>query len=487
MYKQTIAAIAAVCTVVTSAGAMDNFTCADKAVPPYNDIDKAALTSFWVTIGNYHTELGDEVSGFCRLKDGGRFWHYKNGSIYWSAHSGANAVLEPFREYWKKTGWEKGRLGYPISSVIDTGDKTGTTVKFEHAQLILRPSKPGIREVSIGDLKVDLPTPPGEPWIINQANARVKGDSHAGPWAYCYDMSAVDQAKTKGANFVSTADARIAAENDQWGDDGCILDKQKPEKCQSNYVSQSLGRGRYASSIHLQRGSYIGSFGASNGGAVYWNTPWEDRPIAKSGQTIGRVGDSGTGLGNDHIHFCVTTAPDDKTYGANFESTPFVFRNYEVLKKTSPAAFTAPQWVKVAEGRPKAGDVVRRPVNAKGGPATIKALSGLDIMHGETVRGMIAIDPANLQIAPGVVTLRAYSPWGEPMSVPVTVKVNQASLQKGVPFEIKNVPVYASSWVIANYAPSTPAPRWAAPIEKKSLPFTPMPSTTNIVSIVLTK
>ena len=484
--SRVAAAAAAALVSVSASHAMSDFTCADKVVPPYDDNDKAAINATSTVIGAVYKELGDDVSGLCRLKDGGRFRHFKNGSVYWSAGSGANAVLEPFRSYWEKAGWEKGRLGYPISSVVGAGDGYGKTVKFEGGQLIKRPNKAEISEVKIGDLKVDLPTPPGEAWTIIQANARVPKDSHAGPWAYCYDMSAVDNSKTKGAAFVSTADARIAAVNDQWGDDDCIVDENDKEKCKSNYVSQSLGRGRYASSIHLKRGSYVSTFGGGKADAlskVSPLSPWEDRPIAKSGETIGIVGDSGTGEGNDHIHFCVTTAPDDSTYGS-FESTPFLFRNYETLK---PKGFYATQWVKVAEGRPKAGDVVRRPLNAKGGPATIKALSGLDIIHGETVRGAITIDPPNLPIAPGVVTLRAYAPWGQPMSVPVKLKVDQASLKKGMTFEIKNVPVYASSRVVAVYTPATPAPRWAAPIEKQSLPFTPADIPSNKISIVLTK
>ena len=46
-------------------------------------------------------------------------------------------------------------------------------------------------------------------------------------------------------------------------------------------------------------------------------------------EVLAAVGDTGTEVGNYHLHFCVTTAPDRRGYKP-FESVPVSFRNYEV-------------------------------------------------------------------------------------------------------------------------------------------------------------
>lgn len=343
-----------------------------------------------------------------------------------------------------------------------------------------------VREVRSGDLKIDLPTPPGEAWRVTQANAPTPSNSHRGPFTYCYDMVS-EGGTTAGAKFVSTADARIAAVNDQHGADGCILkeegDKKNVNDCRSNYVSQKLGRGRYASSLHLRRNSYVSTFGQGKADALSKVSPqssWNDRPVAKSGEAIGLVGDSGTGAGNDHIHFCVTTAPDDPAYGP-FESTPFMFRNYEQRVATG----FGDKWVKWVEGRPKAGDVIRRPAGYSGGAAAVKHLAGTDVVHGETVRGAVALSSLNAPLAPGVVTLRAYSPWGEPTSIEAKIKVDGSLGANPLSFALKDVPNYVNTTVRARYEPTAPAPRWARPLDAVSAPFTPNDSPANLVNISL--
>lgn len=44
----------------------------------------------------------------------GRYNHFENGSIYWSPKTGAQVVRKEMMEEWAKTGYEKGKYGYPI-------------------------------------------------------------------------------------------------------------------------------------------------------------------------------------------------------------------------------------------------------------------------------------------------------------------------------------------------------------------------------------
>lgn len=69
------------------------------------------------------TELGREVAtGFpitdeLTTPDGiGRYNHFSGGkSLYYTPETGAHLVGGAFREYWEKSGWEGGPLGYPKS------------------------------------------------------------------------------------------------------------------------------------------------------------------------------------------------------------------------------------------------------------------------------------------------------------------------------------------------------------------------------------
>jgi L,D-peptidoglycan transpeptidase YkuD (ErfK/YbiS/YcfS/YnhG family) len=45
----------------------------------------------------------------------GRFNHFQNGSIYWSATTGAHAIYGAIRDRWAQLGWETSALGFPTS------------------------------------------------------------------------------------------------------------------------------------------------------------------------------------------------------------------------------------------------------------------------------------------------------------------------------------------------------------------------------------
>ncbi|NAZ82786.1 hypothetical protein GTR02_13255 [Kineococcus sp. R8] len=60
---------------------------------------------------------------------GGAYTHFQNGSIYWSPATGARDVRGAIRTKWAASGWERGSLGYPV-----TGDSRAAGGFFTHFQ-----------------------------------------------------------------------------------------------------------------------------------------------------------------------------------------------------------------------------------------------------------------------------------------------------------------------------------------------------------------
>ncbi len=60
--------------------------------------------------------LGFPLTDETGTPDGvGRYNHFQNGSIYWTAHTGPFLVHGTVRDAWAAQGWERGTLGYPVS------------------------------------------------------------------------------------------------------------------------------------------------------------------------------------------------------------------------------------------------------------------------------------------------------------------------------------------------------------------------------------
>jgi uncharacterized protein with LGFP repeats len=84
----------------------------------------------WAATGWEHG-LGYPITNVSSTPDGkGQYAHFEKGSIYWTAATGARSVFGPIKDRWAATGWERG-LGYPTTSVISTPDRVG---QFEHFQ-----------------------------------------------------------------------------------------------------------------------------------------------------------------------------------------------------------------------------------------------------------------------------------------------------------------------------------------------------------------
>ncbi|MFE0175318.1 zinc-dependent metalloprotease family protein [Streptomyces sp. NPDC059002] len=69
----------------------------------------------WTQLGGVKGRLKCPTGDRRALPNGGGFQHFQGGSLYYSPKTGMHPVWGAFRAAWQKTGWERGRLGYPRS------------------------------------------------------------------------------------------------------------------------------------------------------------------------------------------------------------------------------------------------------------------------------------------------------------------------------------------------------------------------------------
>ena len=70
----------------------------------------------------------------------GRYNDFQNGGIYWLPGVGARSVLGAIYEAWARTGWEGGRLGFPITDETTTFDGVGRFNHFEGGSVYWTPA-----------------------------------------------------------------------------------------------------------------------------------------------------------------------------------------------------------------------------------------------------------------------------------------------------------------------------------------------------------
>ncbi|MGY1917088.1 hypothetical protein [Blastococcus sp. SYSU DS0973] len=79
----------------------------------------AAVRQRWAGTGWENGRLGYPVTDqACGLPDGGCFVHFERGSVYVSAATGAHDLVGAVRDRWAASGWERGPLGYPATSTV---------------------------------------------------------------------------------------------------------------------------------------------------------------------------------------------------------------------------------------------------------------------------------------------------------------------------------------------------------------------------------
>ena len=107
-------------------GLKDNggFQCFERGCIMYSPatgahVSLGAIRGKWAETGFENGRLGypvtDEVGG---LRDGGVFQNYQGGTIMYSPATGAHISVGAIRGRWAESGYENGRLGYPVSDEV---------------------------------------------------------------------------------------------------------------------------------------------------------------------------------------------------------------------------------------------------------------------------------------------------------------------------------------------------------------------------------
>ncbi|MDR7330455.1 alpha/beta hydrolase-fold protein [Corynebacterium guangdongense] len=85
-------------------------------------------------LGGATSWLGFPVTGERVTPDGrGRYVHFENGSIYWTAANGAYAIPKDMFTYWGTQGWENSKIGFPVAEGVEIDG--GLVQKFENGWL----------------------------------------------------------------------------------------------------------------------------------------------------------------------------------------------------------------------------------------------------------------------------------------------------------------------------------------------------------------
>jgi len=94
-----------------------------------------AIRVEWAATGWETGPTGYPVTDEMTTPDGvGRFNHFsKDGSIYWTAATGAHEVHGAIRTAWAAAGWETGRVGYPVTAEYAVPD--GRASDFQHGRI----------------------------------------------------------------------------------------------------------------------------------------------------------------------------------------------------------------------------------------------------------------------------------------------------------------------------------------------------------------
>ena len=100
-----------------------------------------AIYKKYLDLGAEKSILGFPVTDETGTPDGvGRFNHFEQGSIYWTPASGAHEIHGEIRTKWASLGWEKGFLGYPVTDEFTTPDRIGRFTHFQGGSIYWTPT-----------------------------------------------------------------------------------------------------------------------------------------------------------------------------------------------------------------------------------------------------------------------------------------------------------------------------------------------------------
>lgn len=101
----------------------------------------------WARLGWERSKLGWPVTDELGTPDGrGRFNAFQAGSIYWTPWTGAHEVRGAIRQTWGRLGWERSALGYPRTDELGAPDGVGRYNHFERGSVYWTPGT-GAHEV----------------------------------------------------------------------------------------------------------------------------------------------------------------------------------------------------------------------------------------------------------------------------------------------------------------------------------------------------
>jgi uncharacterized protein with LGFP repeats len=96
----------------------------------------------WAQLGGERGFLGFPATDELGTPDGhGRFNHFAGGSIYWTPETKAHEVHGAIREKWASIGWERSRLGYPVSDERTPPDGRGRFSEFQGGAIVWTPER----------------------------------------------------------------------------------------------------------------------------------------------------------------------------------------------------------------------------------------------------------------------------------------------------------------------------------------------------------
>lgn len=96
-----------------------------------------AITARYEALGGADGVLGAERSGeTCGTSDGGCYRSYENGTIVWTAATGAHEIHGNFLTQWRQSGSEDGSLGYPVTGISCTLIQNGCFQRFQRGSIV---------------------------------------------------------------------------------------------------------------------------------------------------------------------------------------------------------------------------------------------------------------------------------------------------------------------------------------------------------------
>jgi hypothetical protein len=99
-----------------------------------------AIQAKWQSLNWENGILGFPVTDELSTPDGiGRYNHFEGGTIYWTTKTGAHEVHGGIRARWSQQGWERGKLGYPISDELSTPSGYGRFSRFQGGSIYWSP------------------------------------------------------------------------------------------------------------------------------------------------------------------------------------------------------------------------------------------------------------------------------------------------------------------------------------------------------------